>query len=218
MKAKYNKSEVMKRSWKLFKSQDVRTDEMFSICLKQSWSVTKSSPSIEKLYKEYYKPIYNFINNKIHDVEATQEITNDTFIKALQNMHLYNSELSKIGTWLHTLAKNCMLDYLRKENKNNNLMYVSDYTDDNGKDTYQIADDYRTDDMVHNQEIIEKVTKAMGQLKPKYKEIAELKYMDGLTNDEIATTLEMPLGSVKGMLFRINEMLQGRLQMVYNQI
>jgi RNA polymerase sigma-70 factor (ECF subfamily) len=219
MKAQYNKSQIMKKAWQLFKNevakdQNNRTDSMFSECLKQSWQIAKGQPSIESLYKAHYQGIFNFINMKIHNIDDAQELTNDTFIKALQNMHLFNAEKSSISTWLHNIAKNCVIDHYRKD-QSDKYINVSNFTDEAGKEMYQFTDNNRTDDILENKELSENIRKAMSTLKPKYKKVAELYFIKDQPYNEIAEALEMPVGSVKGMVFRIKEMLQGRLQFVY---
>lgn len=222
MKAQYNRSQIMKKAWQLFKAeiaknQDVRTDQMFSECLKQAWQTAKNQPTIESLYKVHYQGILNFINNKLHNIEVAEELTNDTFIKAMQNMHLYNSDKSTISTWLYNIAKNNVIDYYRKD-KSDKYINVSNITDESGKEMYQFTDDEnRTDTILENKELSESIKKAMSSLKPKYQKIAEMYFIADKPYPEIAEALEMPIGSVKGTIFRIKEMLQGRLQFVYEQ-
>ena len=216
MKAKYNKSQIMKKAWQLFKNQDVRTDEKFAECMRSAWQIAKGQPTIESLYKLHYQGILNFINMKLHNLEVAEELTNDTFIKALQNMHLYNAEKSNISTWLHNIAKNCVIDYYRKD-QSDKYINVSNFTDESGKEMYQFTDNNRTDTILENKELSENIKKAMSTLKPKYQKVAELFFIKDQPYNEIAEALEMPVGSVKGMVFRIKEMLQGRLQFVYEQ-
>ena len=214
MKAKFNKSQIMKRAWQLFKNQDVRTDEKFAECMRSAWQIAKGQPSIESLYKAHYQGILNFINMKIHNIDDAQELTNDTFIKALQNMHLFNAEKSSISTWLHNIAKNCVIDHYRKD-QSDKYINVSNFTDESGKEMYQFEDTNKTDIILENKELSESIQKAMSTLKPKYKKVAELYFIKDQPYNEIAELLELPLGSVKGMVFRIKSMLASQTELKY---
>ena len=215
MRTKVNKSQLMKKAWQLFKNQPVKTDEMFAECLKKSWSISKSAPKFEELYKLYYGAIFNFIFLKLHNTEVCEELTNDVFIKANSNMHLYNSDKSGISTWLHNIAKNLVIDYYRADNSDK-YINVSQFNDaETGKEIFQFADSQTTDSIMDNKELLENVQKAMSKLKPKYQKVAELHFIADKPYNEIAELLEMPLGSVKGMVNRIKSMLTSQAELKY---
>jgi len=225
MKTKFNKSQIFKKAWSLFKieiakNQDNRTDQMFSECLKQAWQIAKTMPvvSIESLYKLHYGAIYNFINMKLHNVEVSEELTNDTFIKANNNMYQFNADKSKLLTWLYNIAKNCVIDYYRKD-QSDKYINVSNFNDaETGKEIFQfadISDSQRTDTILENKELFANVQKAMSKLKPKYQKIAELHFIADKPYNEIAELLEMPLGSVKGTINRIKAMLTSQAELKY---
>jgi hypothetical protein len=95
MKAKktYNKSEIMRRAWVIFRSNNnVNT---FSDALKQSWSIAKNGTSIvsfSQIYSEHYNKVLNFVSSKIKGRrEIAEEITQDVFIKV--NEHIKNYDV-----------------------------------------------------------------------------------------------------------------------------
>jgi len=206
----------MKKAWQLFKNQPVKTDEKFAECLRSAWQIAKTAPSIESLYKAHYQALYNFIFLKLHNVEVSQELTNDVFIKANQNMHLYNSEKSQISTWLHNIAKNLVIDYYRADNSDK-YINVSNFNDaETGKEVYQFVDSQTTDSIMDNKELLANVQKAMSKLKPKYQKVADLYFIADKPYNEIAELLELPLGSVKGMVNRIKSMLTSQSELQYH--
>jgi RNA polymerase sigma-70 factor (ECF subfamily) len=216
MKNKINKSKLFKQAWELFKNQEVRTDEMFVIFLKQAWKLAKSLPTIEELYKLYYKIVLNFIMQMIRNSEVSEELANDTFIKACQNMDKYDSDKSKISTWLITIAKRLVIDYIRKDDSDK-VINVSNFQDESGNEYIQIEDTSNKNESLENKELLEAVQKAMSQLKPKYQKIAQMFFIEDQPYPEIAEALQMPVGSVKGTIFRIKAMLRGELQFVYEK-
>jgi RNA polymerase sigma-70 factor (ECF subfamily) len=221
MKTKFNKSQIFKKAWSLFKieitkNQDNRTDQIFSECLKQAWKIAKTMPviNITELYKLHYGAIFNFINMKLHNTEVSEELTNDVFLKASEKMYLFNSDKSKLLTWLYTIAKNLVIDYYRADNSDK-YINVSQFNDaETGKEIFQFADSQTTDSIMDNKELLANVQKAMSKLKPKYQKVAELHFIADKPYQEIADLLQMPLGSVKGVVSRIRVELQNNLSYV----
>lgn len=218
MKATYNKSEIMRRAWKLFKNQEVRTMEMFGECLRQSWNIAKNGTlhnTIDDMYKKYYKGVYFFILSKVGGKsEIAEEITNDVFLKANEHLNNYDVHKAKINTWLFFIANNMVIDYYRK-NKNNCTVNVSQFADaETGKETYQIADSSYQEEDVENKELSDAISCAMSKLKPKYRKVAEQYFIKGKKYEEIAEILDMPMGTVKAMIYRVREKLQGELKSV----
>ena len=217
MKSKYDKSIIFKNAWKSFKAQSVRTDEMFSICLKNAWAIAKNAVNaidINALYKKYYNEILNVVVSRgIKDIESAREVANDVFVKAHTYLNSYDANKSKIRTWLINIAKNEAINRYRTDHSDK-YVNVESYVDDEGRETYQIADDNEASDNVENEELMSKIRVAMSNLKPKYQTIAELHFIEQKKYDEIAEILNIPIGSVKGMINRCRTMLQTSLQSV----
>jgi RNA polymerase sigma-70 factor (ECF subfamily) len=225
MKTKFNKSQIFKKAWYLFKIEvlkDInnRTDEKFSECLRSAWQLAKVSPfiSVDELYKMYYSAILHLISNKVKNIELAEDLTSDTFVKAMEKMYLFDSEKSNISTWLHNISKNVIIDYYRK-NKLDKHINVSEVTDETGKEIYQFEDKRNnTVEVIENNELSKSIERAMSSLKPKYQKVAELFFIKDQPYSEIAEALELPLNTIKGMIYRIREMLQNELKCVYQRL
>lgn len=202
----------MKRAWTLFKAQNIRTMEMFSTCLKESWNIAKNgikTIDINTIYNKYYQSIYHFVLGRVNHVEDAEEIANDVFIKANKHLDNYDVHTAKINTWLFTIAKNAVIDFYRR-NHSDQYTNVSDFADaDTGKEIYQFVDD--TADVVENLELGEQIKVAFASLKPKYRRVAELFFLSQKQYKEIAEIMDIPMGTVFGMISRCRTMLQGNL-------
>ena len=221
MKTKINKSQLFKKAWYLFKTlvakdKNNKTDKVFSECLRQAWQLAKNQPiiSIESLYKAHYQGICNFIFNKLHNIDDAQDLTNEVFVKAIEKMHLYNSEKSGISTWLYNIANNVVIDFYRDNCKHLHIN-VGQFNDDENKEVFQFADSQTIENVMDNNEISMTIEKAMAQLKPKYQKIAEMYFIKDKPYSEIADLLELPLGSVKGAINRIRAMLTSQAELKY---
>lgn len=217
MKANYNKSLIMKRAWKLFRNQEVRTSEMFGDCLRQSWNIAKNGMAINDIntiYAKYYKQVYFFILGRVGNrAHIAEELTNDVFMKCREHLEKYDVYLAKLNTWLFTIAKNTVIDHFRTAHADK-YVSVDNFVDaETGRETFQIADNNETDN-VENDELSQAIEKAMSSLKPKYRKVAELFFMEQKQYAEISEILDIPMGSVKGMISRVRAMLQEQLQVL----
>lgn len=211
----YNKSEIMSRAWKLYKAQEVRTMEMFGTCLSQSWNIAKNRLKINiinNIHKKYYDEVFYSILSKLNNKFIAEELTNTVFEKASRNLHKYKETKGKLNTWLLTIAKNVVIDYYRANKNDSQYINVSDFSDaESGKEVYQFSNENDID-ILENMELQDKINVAINGLGEKYKTIAKLFFVEQKKYAEISEQLNIPLGSVKGMINRCRTKLQVELK------
>lgn len=189
---------------------------MFSTCLKQGWHLAKTNPTklcpldMTDLYNRYHNSIVNVITYKTKDREMSEEIANDTFIKVMKYQDHFDGSKSSIKTWIYRIAQTIMLDYLRKAKKRNICFSVSDMVDEDGKESYQFVDKNNINE-IECTELKDQITSALDRLKPQYKRIAVLFFVDRATYKEIAKVCDMPMSSVKVGINRCRKILQKEL-------
>jgi RNA polymerase sigma-70 factor (ECF subfamily) len=183
--------------------------------------VTKAQTEISaidfnKVYKEQKPRIELYLRTKTSDEELRNEVISQTFVKVYTGLEhgKFNSSKSSISTWVHTIARNTLIDEIRK-NKNN-LVHISDYTNENGDEILEFKDNGRgTDAVVENNELADSIMTAFNKVKPTYKEIAIQYFMYQKEYSEIADMLSIPLNTVKVAIMRAREVLQGQLKREY---
>jgi len=72
-----------------------------------------SSDAFTKIYSQFHKPILNYVKSKISDEQSAQDITQEVFIKVFRFHESYHDG-KVFSTWLWTIAKNTISDFLRK--------------------------------------------------------------------------------------------------------
>ncbi len=210
---KINKSEVMKRAWYLFKNQPIKTDAMFSTCLKNSWQISKENTfDFNTTYKKYYSSIYNYINLILKNSTVSEEATNDVFLKIKDNYYQYNSAIAKFSTWLYKFAHNTAIDYQRKQIKENTIS-ISDYSDiETGKEYFEIADNNNVIETIDNKDKSIRVKQIINEvLTDKQKQIAELFFIQDLSYKTIAEQMQISESDVKVTIFRTRKILQSAM-------
>ncbi len=151
----------------------------------------RENKGYEYLYNNYKGALYTVVSQFITDTETANDVLQDVFIAAWSNIDKYNKEKGRLFTWLHTLTRNTAINKLRSKEfkttqKNENIGdYVSNIE---LKDPLQL-----------NINTIG-LRKQVHLLREDYKAVLELSYFNGFTQEEIAKTLDIPLGTVKTRL------------------
>ncbi|MBQ8326060.1 MAG: RNA polymerase sigma factor [Lachnospiraceae bacterium] len=72
------------------------------------------------MYQTYYMEVYSYVMTIMKDSGWAEEITQETFFKAMRSLDSYRGGASEV-TWLCAIAKNLCIDTLRKESRHGNL-------------------------------------------------------------------------------------------------
>ena len=154
---------ALKVAHKNFKNVE-QTSENWAKCLKEAWSLVKSRPMLnfESVYNEYHKRIQFYINGKVKNSDAAQELCADVFIKVNDNLVYYMGEIAGLSTWIYSIAKNTIIDYYRTD-KSSHYTNVSDFADaETGKETFQFvaSESYEVDSVLENSELSNRINNA----------------------------------------------------------
>lgn len=218
MKPKFNKTEIMLMAWKLFKKEaklpENKTDEMFSICLKKSWSIAKAKSKLNfnAIYKEYQPQVLNRLKMSIKNTDECEDICIEVFIKVNEFLGIFDCTKASLKTWIFKIADNKVIDYSRKKDEE---VSISDFVNDEGAECFNYASPDSASKNIESMEIGSKIEIAISGLKPKYRQIADLFYVQQLSYKEIAVELQIPMNNVKVTMMRAKLMLQNALQKDY---
>jgi len=165
--------------------------------------------TIENLHAEYHKSIFGWINSKINDTMVAEELANDVFIKAYENLGEYDQNEAKVSTWIFTIAKNHLIDYFRKRKLQTTSM--TDMEDDEGNDLFYYTDNTTPETDMVNNELGNTIMNAIISLPSKYQTIVDMFLIKEKSHEEISESLSIPIGTVKGTIHRAKKLLQKRL-------
>ena len=168
---------------------------------------TGDPKAYNELMKLYRDPIYFMLYEKVGDQELAKDLTIEALGKAFKKLHLYTPDFA-FSTWLYTVARNNCIDYLRKH-KLPTISIDKMMLDEDGKrNTFDLkSTDPNPEKLMIKKQRIAILRQIVDQLKPKYRDLVKLRYFKELSYEEIAETLEVPLGTVKAQLHRSREQL-----------
>jgi len=146
---------------------------------------TKSREAFSKLYDKYSGAIYGIIYKMIQKQNIAEELLQDVFVKVWKNIDKYESTKGALFTWMLQITRNTCIDYLRtKEHKR------KFYNEINLQETLP------TPEVQYNSENSELRNLAY-KLDIKYRQIIDLVYFWGYSQEEVSKMLNIPLGTVK---------------------
>ena len=157
-----------------------------------------------ELVFRYKDRLLNFIYRFLNDIDRSEDLVQDTFIKLYTHKNSYQ-EIAKFSTWLYTIAANLARTELRKI-KRRKTFSVSELSSDDKE--YIISSEEIDQSEEHlSQNFETKIQSALSDLPDDFKTIIILRDIQELSYDEISKIVDLPLGTVKS---RIN---RGRLKL-----
>lgn len=76
----------------------------------------RGTHDMEKIYREYAQTVYRYLLSRCGDPDIAEELTQETFYQAVRSAGKFNGSCSVL-TWLCAIAKNKLLEYFRKKNR-----------------------------------------------------------------------------------------------------
>ena len=151
-----------------------------------------------ELVDRYKDKLLNHIYYYTKSKERAEDIVQETFVKVYLNKEKYK-EIARVSTWIYTIAINLAKTELMKNGK----MKKFSISGDDGERDFEIKDVHTsTDKEVMQNELKEKLLNSIELLGEKFKEIIIYRDIDELSYDEIASIINIPVGTVKSRLNR----------------
>lgn len=159
-----------------------------------------------QLLNRYWDSVYFMILKMAHNKDDAEDLTIEAFGKAFKFIHNYEPEFA-FSTWLFKIANNNAIDFLRKQHTKT-ISIDSQGRDAEEDNPVQLQADTADPEevLIHKQktELMQTIVK---ELKPRYSRLVQLRYFEEYSYEEIAETLNLPIGTVKAQLFRAKELL-----------
>lgn len=175
------------------------------------------SSAMESLIVKYQNRIYNVILKICADPDDAAELTQETFVKIIQNLHKFEGR-SGFYTWAFRIAVNLTLNHCQRNAKVSlrSLDAENDRYDSPGR---QVLKDYLSDDrapdaaaIVQRRELYEIAAKALMQLDEAQRTVVTLRDIEGMSYARIAEVLDVELGTVRSRLSRARSKLREILE------
>jgi len=148
----------------------------------------RSQKAYSVLYDNYAPSLLGIICKIVNDIDEAENLLQDTFMKVWQYIDTYDASRGRLFTWLLNIARNTAINFLRSKR---NVEHTDIQTIADGVDTDRNA----ITDSVNISHI--GIADKVAGLDPKLRQMIDLIYFEGYTQQEVADHLKMPLGTVK---------------------
>ncbi len=150
-------------------------------------------PSWDELVREHADRVYRLAYRLSGNAQDAEDLTQDTFIRVFRA--LSNYQAGTFEGWLHRITTNLFLDMVRRRNRIRMEALPEDYSrvPSNTPDPEQIYQDARLDPTLQ---------RALDSLAPDFRAAVVLCDIEGLSYEEIGTTLGVKLGTVRSRIHR----------------
>lgn len=158
------------------------------------------------LVDEHQRYVYNLALRVVKDENEALELTQETFVRAWTALPNFKGQ-SQFRTWLYRITTN--LCYNRLPNLRRSLNDLGDDVMEEIPETSSTRQNPAHE--VESKETRNHLHQAISSLEENYRLLINLRYQNELSYEEIATTLNLPLGTVKTGIFRAKEQLRKSL-------
>ncbi len=146
----------------------------------------------DSFFKQHAPSLFSFALKLTNNKMDADDLVQETAIKAFKNFHKFNKD-SSFKNWSFTILKNTFITKYRKRKQKKVVSTSIEELE------YAIAPTYMMIDESSDQTIMKYLKNCINQLRPKSKEPFEM-YVSGYQYDEIASGLDIPLGTVKSRI------------------
>lgn len=141
------------------------------------------------LYDEYVDQIFRYVYYKVGNLVESQDLTGQTFLKAFENINSYEMRDVAFSSWLYRIAHNLVVDFFRRESKRENVPIDEQppTPSTQGNPVETVLADLES----------ERLYRAMHKLTHNQREVLVLKFIDNLSNAQVAEIMGISVGAVK---------------------
>lgn len=168
---------------KIFAIKTQYSEEQLIMSLKD-----RNENGFHYLYDHYSGALYGVILRIVQSKDYTEEIIQDVFVKIWNSIHQYDSSKGRFYTWMINIARNTAIDYLKSKSFQNELKNqpLPDFV----YNSAELSTTNNSSDFIGFNNVLDK-------LETDKKELIDLAYYQGYTQNEISEKLKIPLGTVK---------------------
>jgi RNA polymerase sigma-70 factor (ECF subfamily) len=161
--------------------------------------------AFDLLVVKYQRKIFRLLSRLIRDTAEIEDVAQEAFVKAYRALPNFRGD-SAFYTWLYRIAINTAKNYLVSQGRRAPTSTQADVEDAETFDDGDHLRDLNTpDSMLVTKQVAEAVNRAIDQLPEDLRTAIVLRELEGLSYEEIAESMQCPIGTVRSRIFRARE-------------
>jgi len=175
---------------------------------------TESFSALVELHQER---AIHAANALVGNLEDARDLAQEAFVKAYENLDRFESK-SRFYTWLYRILANTCKDFLRKRKLRRSFSFWFGKENDEEIDPLtRVADASKNaEENLENRELGFAVQNAVNTLPFRQKLVFTLRYIEGLSLEDISDSMNITIGAVKANLWQAGQKMQGMLKEEYH--
>lgn len=161
------------------------------------------------LLERYQRPVFALVRRMVADEEEARDLAQEAFIRAFRNLKQFDQS-RKFSSWLFRIANNLCIDHYRRRKLDTVPMVRRSEGEE--EETWDLPDTGPSPAQTFSdRERARRLLAVIESLPPVYRMVILLRHQQGLAYDEIAETMDLPLGTVKARIHRAHKLLKEKL-------
>ncbi|WP_245667054.1 sigma-70 family RNA polymerase sigma factor [Micromonospora sediminicola] len=154
------------------------------------------------VYDRYVDQVFQFVSQRVRDRQAAEDLTSETFLRALRNLDAFRRPGGDFGAWITTIARNLILNHHESRFE----VPVAEHRDE--AESGQVPDPAKTamDRLTH-----EALLAGVDQLSAPQRQCIILRYLRELSIDETAQAMGRTPAAIKAIQHKALRALRGLL-------
>lgn len=167
--------------------------------------------AFDLLVRKYQHRIVGLISRYVADRSECQDVAQEAFLRAWRAIHSFRGD-SAFYTWMYKIAVNTAKNHLvaMRRRPPNEDVDVADAV--YGAGAERLSENATPEREMMRQEIEQTVVDAVKALPEELRTAITLREVDGLSYEEIARTMDCPIGTVRSRIFRAREAIDQQLR------
>jgi RNA polymerase sigma-70 factor (ECF subfamily) len=163
--------------------------------------------TFDEIYFEHYKMVFNLALHYVQNIEDTEEITQDVFLKVFDNLHTFNKQ-SSLKTWVYRITIHQSLDFIKgkKAQKRNFLSSIFSINYSNFK--FQPSNFNHPGIELEQKEACQKIFEAINQLSDNQKTALILLKIEDKSQAETAEIMNLNVKALESLFQRAKNNLE----------
>jgi len=161
--------------------------------------------AFDLLVAKYQRKLFRLLSRLIRDQAEIEDVAQEAFIKAYRALPNFRGE-SAFYTWLYRIAINTAKNYLVAQGRRAPTQTETEIEDaENFEDGESLRTEDTPDRMLLSKQVAEAVNRAIERLPEDLRTAIVLRELEGLSYEEIAVSMNCPIGTVRSRIFRARE-------------
>lgn len=158
--------------------------------------------AFDDLIRKHEKRAYQYAFRLTSNPEEAGDVVADAFVRVFSALHNFKGQ-SAFTTWLYRILTNCFLDMRKREKSRPTTSLEAALVTDEGDLERQVEDDSATPHQEAEKSERERAVEKAVALLPEYQRaMITMYHVENLSYEEIAESLDLPIGTVKSRLNR----------------